>query len=257
MKNNSIYLKVARDMFIIQLTWALGFLGIMLLIHIVKLVLASIQGNGIDYYFDSVFIATNIFMLVVGIISVYFLPHYVENGVTRKDYFKGAVLGAVGLSISIPIITFLVSRLSNFIVSKIDSVSFRAQIINDVESDGNLIGDIVQSIILSPYVDPDNNWILAIAIFSLNIFIYYLAGWFISSGFYRYHTVIGLVFILFTLIAVTLKDTLLRNLLELPVLDRFSAIDFPDMIAIPGLIIISAIFLWLIRLITRRVTIKM
>jgi hypothetical protein len=93
MKQPKNYPKVAIDMFFVQGIWASGFLGIMLLIQIVKSVLFIFNdNNGVNTYYDATFIASNIFMLVIGIISaVGFIPHYVSNGVTRKDYFKGGI----------------------------------------------------------------------------------------------------------------------------------------------------------------------
>lgn len=257
MKQPAIFPKVAKDMFWVQLTWTFGFLGIMLAINIFKIIVATVQGNEVDNYYNSVFVAANIFMLVIGIISVFFLPHYVENGVTRKDYFKGAFLASVGLSAIIPIIIISISLLQQFILK----ISFKVADINsvvlEIDSD-DIVGDIVTSIILTPYVDPQSNWVLAIGIFSLNIFIYYLIGWLISASFYRFNTGTGLGFILIALIIITLEDTLLRISLDLPVLRRFSILEsLPLGVAVLCILFLILISIWIIRLLTKRVTVKM
>jgi len=260
MKQTAIFPKVANDMFWVQLFWALGFLGVMLVINIIKIIIATFQGNEPNSYYDSIFIAANIFMLVIGILAIYFLPHYVGNGVTRKDYYKGTLLASVGLSITIPIITICISLLEQMILKNIDKVSFKAaNIINEVvlEIDSNIVGDIVQSIILTPYVDPQSNWFLAICVFSLNIFMYYLAGWLISTSFYRFGAGTGLGFIIIALIVLMLEDVLLRISLDLPIPSRFSTLgSLPLSITILSILFIIFISIWIIRLLTKRVTIK-
>ena len=42
-----------------------------------------------SYFGTAVFVSSNIYMLVIGIIAAYaFLQYYVSSGVTRKDYLK-------------------------------------------------------------------------------------------------------------------------------------------------------------------------
>ncbi|MBB6451181.1 hypothetical protein HNR44_003175 [Geomicrobium halophilum] len=66
----------------------------------------------------------------------------------------------------------------------------------DIDDDiGGVIAELVLSVILSPNVDPSGNWVLAIGVFALNIFIFYLLGWLISVGFKAGGTILGLVFI--------------------------------------------------------------
>lgn len=257
------YPNVIKDMFWVQMSWAFGFLGIMLAINIFKIIQATIQGNGVDNYYNSVFVAANIFMLVIGIISIYFLPHYVENGVTRKDYFKGAFIASIGLSVVIPIVTIGISTLQLFILKNLDKISFKEVDINSVVSEinsdvGDIVGDIVTSVILTPYIDPQSNLILAIGIFSLNIFMYYLIGWLISASFYRFNTLTGLGFILIALIIFTLEDTLLRITLDLPIASRFSTLEFlPLGVTVLGILFLIFVSIWIIRTLTKRVTIKM
>lgn len=260
MKQKAIFPKVANDMLWVQLTWTFGFLGIMLAINIYKIISAIIQGGMADPYYEVVFIAANIYMLVIGIISINFLPYFVENGITRKDYFKGTLIAAAGLSIVIPVIAFLVSAVENLIVTNATEMKYNPSDINMVvlETDGSIIDDAVQSIILTPFVDPGSNWILAIIVFSLNIFTYYILGWLISAAFYRFGTIAGLGFILLALFMLMLEDSLLRISLDLPVLERFTVLDFlPSGLAVLGILLIVIVTVWLIRLLTKRVSIKM
>lgn len=260
MKKASIFTKVATDMFWAQLFWAFGFLGIMLVIHLVKIVLAINSDNDLELYFVSTFVASNIFMLVIGIISSYgFLPHYVSNGVTRKDYFKGAALASVGLAIALPVILSIVSGIELFILkifnmSTIFTTTFGDRV--EIEDDG-IVSEIIQSIIIAPYVDPQSNWLLAIFIVTLNLLTFYLLGWLIGSAFYRFGVITGLVFIAISIVIVLLENALLSIGLGLTVPDKFSSYDFSLPISILGVVVLIVIVLWLIRQLTKRVAIKM
>ncbi|MFD2046594.1 hypothetical protein ACFSTA_20245 [Ornithinibacillus salinisoli] len=257
MKNNAIYLKVTKDMFWVQMVWAFGVFGVMLIIQIGKLILGANQGDAPDNFYSSFFIVANFFTFIIGIISISFLPHYVGNGVTRKDYFKGASLASIGLAIILPIIALVISVLTQFILQNVASMTFKEPNFDSFGSDSNLIGDIIQFLILTPYVNPENNVILALGIFSLNILMYYLAGWLIGAAFYRFHTIIGLGFILLAIVILTFENVLVRNTLNLPVLENYSFIELPVNIAVPVIFLLVILLIWLIRSLTKNVTIKM
>ena len=260
LKKATIFPKVATDLFWVQLFWAFGFLGIMFVIHLIKIVMAINSNNDIEIYFVSTFVAANIFMLVVGIISSYgFLPHYVSNGVTRKDYFKGAALASVGLSIALPVITSIVSVIELFILkmfnmSSVFTTTFGERV--NMDDDG-IVSDIIQSIIIAPYVDPQSNWLLAIFIVILNLLTFYLLGWLIGSAFYRFGVIIGIVFIAISIVLVLIENALLSIGLGLKVPERLSSYDFDLPISIIGVVVMIIIVLWLIRQLTKRVAIKM
>ncbi len=257
MKPTAVFPRVAKDIFFVQLMWTGGFLGIMLIVNIVKLIIAGIKGNEAEGFFSSIFVAGNIYMLIIGILAIYFLPHFVGNGVTRKDYFIGTVLASIGLSIIIPIITLLVSVLERLILNMLD-ITLKGQTINEVDVDAAVIGDIVQSIIISPYVDPQSNLFLAISVLSLNLLVIYLIGWLISSSFYRFDIVVGIGFILIGLNLKMLKDTFLRISLDLPIPGWYTKLDFlPISFSLIGILLIILISIWIIRLLTKKVAIKM
>lgn len=266
MKHNTIYSKVAVDMFLKQSLWAFGFLGVLLLVHIGKIIASLFTDFEISSYFNQVFIAANIFMFVVGILCINFLPHFAQNGVTRKDYFKGSLLAALGLSVALPIITILISTFEQFIINLIGKITFQNPDINsvvqDIDTDGNIIGNIVSSVVQSfvvpPYVDPTSNWVLAIAIVSINIFIYYLIGWLISATFYKLGTIPGLGLIVVGAAILVLKDTLLRLTLELPIPKQLEFLEIlPKSIAAITALVLIVINLGLIRSLTKNVTIKL
>lgn len=249
--------KVVSGMFLTQASWTLWFLGILFIINIGKVVLAFLQVNKVDTFYNSVFVAANIYMLVIGILCFYFLTYFVENGVTRKEYFKGSLLAAIGISIMIPIIALVISTIEKLILQ-----NFLAFNVTDfsnavTESDGHFIADFILSIVLTPYVDPDTNWILALAVFSLNIFIYYILGWFIGVSFYRFKTLVGLGAIALSMVASLFIDSLLRASVQLPLLETFANIgQMSTIISLACIFISIVIILLLIRQITKRAPIK-
>ncbi|MFO1446064.1 hypothetical protein KDN24_23250 [Bacillus sp. Bva_UNVM-123] len=257
-----IYPKIAADMFRIQFFWALGYLGVMLFIHIVKIVASLINNDGVDPYFASVYVTSNIFMLVIGIISTYgFLQYYVENGVTRKDYYKGAALASIGLSLSIPVVTSFISLLE-FAIIKMVNINFsveKSMFLVESEDFGgpinNIIGNVFISVVIPPSVSLSDHWLLGVFVLALNLFFFYLIGWFISTSFYRLRAV-GLVSIIVSFVIIFLYDFLLRTLLNLPPVAMFLDIQIPMVVAAIGIIIIIFMTLWMIRQLMKRAPIN-
>lgn len=255
---NRIYSKVALDMFIIQGTWAFGFMTILFFIQCGKIVLSLFNDKSVNTYFDSLFFTSNIFMLVVGIISaVGVLSHYVGNGVTRKDFFKGTMIGTIGLSFVMPIVGTIVSSLLNFIVKLINmQVEIKPYdgLIN--EPDGNIVSDIILSVIFTPYEDPMGNWLLAIFILAINMFTYYVAGWLIGAAFGRFG-IFGILSIIFAFILIFIEDILISKGLGLPVSGFFQSTEVPLYLSIILTFALLFIYCWMVRLLTKRIIVKL
>src|SRR5699024_222724 len=212
------YTKVGSDLFYLQLTWTFWALGIFLFINIARLLFF----NHVDSYYSGGYISANIFMLVIGIIAINFLPYYVGNGITRKNYFVGNVLASIGLSIAIPILVYIISFFEKLIVNNVTSIVLRDKTLETAveevttEIDGNVIGEVIQSIILTPFIDPGSNLVLSLALFSLHIFVFYIIGWMIGAAFYRLGVIGGLIFSATGLALILLKDSMIRLVLDIP-----------------------------------------
>lgn len=259
MKQTTNFPKVAKEMFWIQLSWTVWFLGIVLLVNIIRIITSMNQNTEVDNLYNAVFIAGTIYMLIIGIISISFLPHYVENGVTRKDYFKGTLLATIGLSIVIPIVAYGIYQLQLLLSKYIVSMNFQEVDFNSIalETEGNIISDVVLSIIFTPYVDPQEHALLALFIFSINLFTYYVLGWLISVGFYRFNVVVGLAFIVIALIILICVDTFIRIFLGLPVLYNVVNVELlPSALPFFAALLLIIMSLWTIRMLTKRVVIK-
>ena len=256
MKKPVSFKTIGFDLLWVQLTWTFWFLGIMLLINIGKLIFQA----DVDSFYISGYIASNIYMLIIGIIAIYFLPYYVENGISRKNYFLGNIIASIGLSIIIPILIYLLSLLESLVASSLSPAILIERVFEQVvvDIDGHPLAEVILSFILTPFVNPETNLILSLAVFSLHIYVFYLIGWLIGSAFYRLGVIGGLVFIVIGIALNAVKDSMLRLALDLPLFQSFSALDIvPVNLAIPLVFVIILITLILIRLLTKRAAIKM
>ncbi|MDQ0227814.1 hypothetical protein [Metabacillus niabensis] len=257
MSQPRIYPKVATDMFFTQWVWAFNFLSVVFIIQIVRTVYALFNGSEQSSYFDVAFVGANIFMLVIGIISaIAFLPHFVSNGVTRKDYFKGTLIGTIGVALAIPVVSAIVSSLLEIILKLMNLLpSIAPYSGNNGADEDNLVAELVISVIFTPYVDLGSNWLVSILIFALNIFTYYVAGWLIGAAFSRLG-LLGIVSILLAFILVYVEDLLLSISLGLPVPSFVETLDVPVILSIIGVLVALGIVCWIIRLLTKRMIVK-
>jgi len=261
MTAKAIFPKVAIDMFFVQMKWTGWFLAIMILIQIAKTAFLAFSGNDLDSFFVSVSVASNIFMLVIGILAGIFFPWYfVRHGVTRKDYFLGTVTAAVSMAAIIPVIVKFISLIEQFILKIILAVEvkpFKSDLFDPDEFEP--LGDIIEMIIVSPMVDPQSNLLLAVFLFSINILMCYAVGFLIGCGFFRFgyggflYIALGIVFtaaydlVLILGLGQALPGTFAQLL---------SNVDLSLMQAIAGVLALIALAMWLIRQTTKRLVIK-
>ena len=250
--------KVASDLFMVQGIWASGYLGIMLVVQIVKIILSLLSNNEVATFFDTTFIASNIFMLVIGIISVSgFLPHYVGQGVTRRDYFKGTILGAIGLALAISIVSAAVTGIFH-VLTKLLKLQMDMTSLENVHIDegGNVVGMFVKSVILTPHVELSSNWLLATLVFASNIFIYYVIGWLIGAAFSRLGAGKGILLMIAGILAIHAADILLSLSLGLEVPSFVAHFEMPFFVPLITLFLLIVACLWVIRLLTKRIIVK-
>lgn len=263
MKKKLIYPKVAVDMFFVQGGWTLWFISIMTIIHIVKAVVSLKTGSTHEPFFVSFTMSSNIYMLVIGIIAAYaFLPYYVKNGVTRKDHFKGATLGAIGLAMAIVMSSAVIAGLEWLILSlanhplEIDNSAIHALTEGD---DDILIAQILKMVVAVPFVDYSSNWFLAFGLASLNLYTSYIIGWLIGAGYYHSGWIAGFGFIALSIILMSAWDLLWGSKLGAPVSTwlEVEAFDLPVVVSLICSLVVIVFILWIIRLLTRRVTVKL
>lgn len=257
MKQKTIYPKVSFDLFVMQGYIAAWFLGVMILVQIIRVIISNISHNGTGTFLVTTYIAASIFMLVLGIIvTSAFLPHYVGNGVTRKDFFKGASLGAIGLSIAIPIVSFILSLIEKGIVTLLKlPVNYETVFKPDVDEDTFILGKVL-STILTPNIDFSSIWVLVLVLFAINLLTFYLIGWLIGSAFYK-NIILGFGAILMGIFILYFIGHIMAMLLGNSAPIFTTHIELPVIVLIFILLALIAVSFYMIRLLTKKIVVKM
>lgn len=264
MKQKSIYSKVVQDMFFVQLKWSLWFLSFILLAHIVLIVVSVNLGDTFGDFSAFSYGSSRIYMLVIGTLSAYyFLPFYIHQGVTRKDYFIGTALASFCISIAIAVIAALLTgieyvTLKLFNLSHVLDSSMENSLIES--ADKNISIDLTGMMLSgSNFIDVSSNLALTLVTFSISIFFFYLIGWLIGVGYYRFGWIAGFGFILISLLLISSAEFLWGSELGEPLttLLPFTPTTIPLFVTVLGMIVLIVFILWFIRLITRSITIKM
>jgi hypothetical protein len=240
MKSENNYKKVAFDLSWIQLGWSLWFFAIVFIVYVVfrsfgENITININGNyiGEESFLSFIYQPAKIYMLVLGIISVSgFLTFYVKSGITRKNYFLGAALSSVVVTCTLMVLAGIVAAVERSFLPSIESFTFMGS---------------------------DTSWIVAIVVQTLNILVYFMAGWFIGAGFYR-SVVLGMLTIVVAIVFVAISDMLWEHEIKNPLnffLDFSSQWAFPNFISFTGTILLLTILLTMVRAMTKRIRIKL
>ncbi|MFT8321833.1 MAG: hypothetical protein ABF649_13080 [Bacillus sp. (in: firmicutes)] len=233
MKTKNNISKIATDMSWLQLTWSAWFLSIVFVLYIALRMIGGDTTITHKSFLTFSYQPAKIYMLVIGIISVSgFLTFYVKQGVSRKDYFFGGSISAIIVSLMIMIIAGIVALVENFFVPAIETGSF---------------------------LGPEASWVLIIAVYSLNILVYYVAGWLIGAGFYRFGAA-GILYIIQAIILVVISDIFWQFELKNPLkklITIHSQWEFSFSLSVIGTFVLLSIALWIIRSTTKRVRIKL
>jgi hypothetical protein len=221
MKPTAVFPKVAKDMYLEQMKWTVWYLGFAVFAQIAHLFLVyySIDDDtAVKGLLMFLFQSAKGYMIVIAIISVNgFLSYYVGQGVTRKDFWAGSVLAALGLTATI---------------------TFSAVILTYLEYG---ILEIFQlSHLLSDEFLNGNGWLVIQYLFY--IFFYYLAGCLIGVGFYRFHWIAGIGFVALFLLSVSALEWSGKYSFGLSVLSSAVAI---------------VLFLTLLRQLTKNIAVKL
>lgn len=237
MGSKRVFKKVALDMSLVQSVWAGWFIGIVFILYVaLNFFGGNVEVNGQNFDSHSFLTFTSsaakIFMLVIGIISVSgFLAFYVKQGITRRDYFYGSAISSVVIAFGLMAFAWIVTFIEGFI---------NPEIVNPT-----LLGS-------------ETSWFFIAIVYWLYILVYYMAGWVIGTGFYRFGAG-GLLFIPLALIMVGFVETFWelkdRNFL-LHFID-FDNGNIPLSLSFLGTFVIIALALVIVRAMTKRVRIKM
>lgn len=245
--------KVATDMTFVQSIWSLWYMAFLGIAHCVMLVISARTGTAQADFIAFSQQSTKVYMLVIGIISAYaFLSFYVKKGVTRREYFFGTTLGAIGVAIILLLLAFIFTGLQNAIIN---IFSFSPVIDH------------------APFLGFYTNWFSIIIVYIMSTLTFYFIGWLIGVGYYRYGWIIGFGFVAIGILFISLVEFLwtfdtsfLQDIVGpgrlLLFLTNFLLSTMPDATRLPiyvsfiGNVLLIAVALWAIRMVTKRVVIK-
>ncbi|SFF04672.1 hypothetical protein [Alteribacillus iranensis] len=199
----SIRSKVATDLFWTQLKWTFWFVPIVLISYpVLTFFFAEVQELELTFL-SFLFQPAKIYMLVLGIFSIFaFFPYYVKNGVTRKDYFTGSALAAAVLAVTIVLLSVIIMIILQLI--------------------GNWTAYSPGTEHL-PFLQMSSKWVFPAVVVTCIILSYYIGGWMIALGFYRFGGWGVLLFILIGLLYLSAIDLLWEERPTLPVPDFLPA----------------------------------
>ncbi|MBM7553778.1 hypothetical protein [Thalassobacillus pellis] len=240
MKMFNSYKKVAVDLSWVQLVWTAWFLAIVFLIYFLFRFIGgevTINSQNLDTHSFLTFAyhPSKIFMLVIGIISVSgFLTFFAKQGVTRKNYFYGAAISSCVVSIIIMVAAVLITAIEQFINPADATVLF---------------------------LGPESTMLSSVLTFTLNIQVYFMAGWIIGAGFYRLGGFGGILYIVLAIIFIAVSDDILwESEMKTPV-KMLLNIDVmwkpPLAFSTIGSVVLISAMLVIVRFTTKRVRIKM
>ncbi|AGA67845.1 hypothetical protein Desdi_0296 [Desulfitobacterium dichloroeliminans LMG P-21439] len=264
MNRRAKYFKVARDMFFAQGIWTLYFLGIIVAIQVVQHVFTPYWGGSNPGFFLSSQISTRIYMLVIGIIAaIYFPRFYVENGVTRKDAFRGIALGSLGLAAALTLATVLIGALESLLISglnlPITLVHTPLLDIDDLKDiQNNIFANLFMSILMPSTTETVGPWGIGLLITSLSKYVLYCAGFLIGTTFSRLNFIIGIGVIYFSAFLVLAHG----GLWGFPMSSFFFGsglitLSLPIIVSLLGSLLIIGFMLWVARQISKKTPIKL
>ncbi|MGG6311390.1 hypothetical protein [Paenibacillus macerans] len=218
---------IARDMSWLQLIWSAWFISFVILFY----ALIEIDAQN---FLPFAYQPSKVFMLVIGILSVSgFLTFFVKQGVTRKAYFYGSSLAAAAVAL--------------VLMGFVGVLGSLQQLLFPVAQTRNFLGE-------------NFSWPLTVLVYSLNILVYYVAGYLIGAGFYRFGKIGGMLYIVLALAVILISDVMwefeLKETIQ-RVVYLGDILDFPVWGSLTGTLLLVGVTLWIIRATTKRVRIKL
>jgi hypothetical protein len=236
MKKSVLYKKAAMDIFWEQAKWSAWFFAVLVIIHAVVLYFNLGNESEIAGFFEFSRYSTSIFMLVCGILAAYgFMAYFVQQGISRKDVYRGIALAAFGLAVATTLLPLLLNGIEYLFVGmtplQLNFMSYGSSA----------------------------DWFWEAVVYMLNIFTSYLVGWMISIGYYRFGWLAGFAFIALAIIAFSLNDYFWGDAgltSFIPWLPKLS-MEATPLVGIIGSIVLIAVLLVFIYTLTKRTAIKM
>lgn len=245
-----------------QLIYLFSFLGIMLIIFTFVTFSDIYHGDQSEIYYSIAITIIALPMLAIGLSTALSIRDVVENGITRKDYFKGTLISACIIAVLLPIMTLVISIISETIFVNVSDIQFKLveqNIFNYAGAGTDAFSDTFFTVFSTAYIDPQVNLLLSLITASLNGFMFYLLGWLFGIILYRSKSSFnaGSLFGILSLIIAGTWNMSLSLLLEPTVSNRILLFtDVPNFLIIISLGAVLLLTIYLIRLLTRNIVIK-
>ncbi|MBU9711651.1 hypothetical protein [Evansella tamaricis] len=231
--------KIAKDLFFIQIKWALWFIPIVFAVYLIVPHFVKDVAELNLHFLSFIYQPTKIFMLVIGIItSLYYLPYFVSNGITRKDYFYGAAIGSATVAFGIMFLSAILAGILE-LIGAFSNYQPSTSTMEFLQSTSSI-------------------WIIPILVYSFISIGYYISGWMIALGFYRFGGWGGMGFILVAILYINLTDLIWEGHASHPF--GWLNIPFPDLplpVSLIGALIFILLGFMVIRKVSKRITIAM
>lgn len=232
------YRKVSAAVFSDMFKWSLWFFSILFAVHLIRIFWLNGGTDRIEGFFIFSQYSVNIFMLVVGIMSAYvFMSRHIQQGVSRKDSYLGTALAALALSAFATLVPLTVNGLQHLLAETI-SLPVELDTVSAFETTGG--------------------WFAAAIALFLNTLTFFLAGWVISIGYYRFGWIAGFGFIALSFVIFGLNDYLWKpNTADAMEWLPYNPLEANFWLTALGSSVLILLLFSLMRLLTKRVTIKM
>lgn len=231
------YKKVAAAVFSDMFKWSLWFFSILFTIHLVRVFWLNGSTNQIEGFFIFAQYSVNIFMLVVGIMAAYvFLSRHIQQGISRRDSYIGTALAATGLALFATLVPLIVNGLQHVLAETI-SLPVELDTASAFETTGG--------------------WVAAAISLFLNALTFFLAGWLISIGYYRFGWIAGFAFIALSFVVFGLNDYLWKPTSDMVGWMTYHPLEVDFWLTALGSSTMILVLFSLMRLLTKRVPIKM
>lgn len=237
----------------------LWYLGIIVVIYILMFVfLGNIEAPISDFLTFS-HGSSKIYMLIMGIIGAYyFIPMYVQMGVTRKQSVIGNALGAVGGALTLVLFASIIGIVQHLIFQGLnltvaDNQSLFQTYLNFPEGTNT-----THFLLGQTFIARISRWAITFLSFWISVLLDYMIGWMIGTGFYRSGVIGGVGTILVGMLFAAVSDVFWSD----GVLPFTAEVTFQSdpfflwTIAVTVTLILIGLAFWMIRQLTKRMTIK-
>lgn len=237
----------------------LWYLGIIVVIFILMFIFLGRIEAPISDFLSFSHGSSKVYMLIMGIISAYyFIPMYVQMGVTRKQTVIGNAIGAVGGALTLVLLATIISGIQHLIFEGFDLTVANEESLFQIVMNFPEGTESTHFLLGQSFFAGLSRWLITLSSFWLSVLLDYMIGWLIGTGFYHRGVVGGVGTILIGMLLAAISDVFWNDGI-LPFMPDVTFQGDPFylwLVAIVATIVLIGVAFWLIRQLTKRMTIK-